>query len=405
LKQSVYLDNGATTPMDPSVLEAMLPYYREHFGNPASAIHAYGLAASQAVETARRQVAQLIGARPGEIIWTSGATESDNLAITGIAQKYRDKGNHIITCRTEHKAVLDTCEYLGHKGFEITYLPVDREGMIDLEQLRQVISEQTILISLMAVNNETGIIHPVAQIGAIARERGVFFHCDATQAAGKVPIDVKAMKIDLLSLSGHKIYGPKGVGALYVSDRQPRVRPAAIIHGGGHEQGMRSGTLNVPGIVGLGRACEICREVMPQEAERLKKLADRLYHGIIDRVDCVSLNGHRDNGVGHILNLAFAYVEGETFTLMMDMRGVAVSTGSACTSTSLGPSHVLRAMGAGDEVANVSIRFSLGRFNTEEEIDYAVESVIDVVRKAREISPLYEAAIKQKGKKPDALQR
>jgi len=398
LKQSVYLDNGATTPMDPAVLEAMLPYYREHFGNPASAIHAYGLAASQAVETARRQVAQLIGARPGEIIWTSGATESDNLAITGIAQKYRDNGNHIITCRTEHKAVLDTCEYLGHKGFEITYLPVDRKGMIDLEQLRQVISEQTILISLMAVNNETGIIHPVAPIGAIARERGVFFHCDATQAAGKVPIDVKAMKIDLLSLSGHKIYGPKGVGALYVSDRQPLVRPAAIIHGGGHEQGMRSGTLNVPGIVGLGRACEICREVMPQEAERLKKLADRLYHGIIDRVDCVSLNGHRDNGVGHILNLAFAYVEGETFTLMMDMRGVAVSTGSACTSTSLGPSHVLRAMGAGDEVANVSIRFSLGRFNTEEEIDYAVESVIEVVRKAREISPLYENATKQKEK-------
>lgn len=398
MKQSVYLDNGATTPMDPAVLEAMLPYYREHFGNPASAIHAYGLAASQAVETARRQVAQLIGARPGEIIWTSGATESDNLAITGIAQKYRDNGNHIITCRTEHKAVLDTCEYLGHKGFEITYLPVDRKGMIDLEQLRQVISEQTILISLMAVNNETGIIHPVAPIGAIARERGVFFHCDATQAAGKVPIDVKAMKIDLLSLSGHKIYGPKGVGALYVSDRQPLVRPAAIIHGGGHEQGMRSGTLNVPGIVGLGRACEICREVMPQEAERLKKLADRLYHGIIDRVDCVSLNGHRDNGVGHILNLAFAYVEGETFTLMMDMRGVAVSTGSACTSTSLGPSHVLRAMGAGDEVANVSIRFSLGRFNTEEEIDYAVESVIEVVRKAREISPLYENATKQKEK-------
>jgi len=396
--QSVYLDNGATTPMDPAVLEAMLPYYREHFGNPASTIHAYGLAASQAVETARRQVAQLIGARPGEIIWTSGATESDNLAITGIAQKYRDKGNHIITCRTEHKAVLDTCEYLGHKGFEITYLPVDQEGMIDLEQLRQVISEQTILISLMAVNNETGIIHPVARIGAIARERGVFFHCDATQAAGKVPIDVKAMKIDLLSLSGHKIYGPKGVGALYVSDRQPRVRPAAIIHGGGHEQGMRSGTLNVPGIVGLGRACEICREVMPQESERLKKLADRLYHGIIDRVDCVSLNGHRDNRVGHILNLAFAYVEGETFTLMMDMRGVAVSTGSACTSTAMGPSHVLRAMGAGDEVANVSIRFSLGRFNTEEEIDYAIKSVIEVLRKAREISPLYENVTKQKEK-------
>jgi len=389
MKLPVYLDNNATTAVDQRVLETMLPFFYENFGNAASHSHSYGWTAEKAVENARAEVAGLIGAEPDEIVWTSGATESDNLALKGVMERYREKGNHLITCVTEHKAILDTCKYLELKGIEVTYLPVDSGGMIDLRQLREAITEQTVLISLMAANNEIGVLHPIAETGAIAREHGVFFHCDATQAVGKIPIDVKTMKIDLLSMSGHKMYGPKGIGVLYVSARQRRVRPTAIIHGGGHEHGMRSGTLNVPGIVGLGKACEICREVMPEEKQRLKKLADKLYHGITDRLDHITLNGHPDSRLGHVLNLGFAYVEGEA--LMMDMRNdVAVSSGSACTSATLGPSHVLQAMGVSDESAHGSLRFSLGRFNTEEEIDYTVECVVKAVHRLRQMSPLFE---------------
>ena len=403
MRKPVYLDNNATTPVDERVLEVMLPFYREQFGNAASVSHSYGLAAAGAVKRARVQVADLLGARPEEIVWTSGATESNNLALKGVMERYRDRGCHLITCTTEHKAVLDTCKYLEMKDVEVTYLPVDSKGMVNVKQLKSSLTDRTILISLMAANNETGVLHPIEQIGAIAREHGIFFHCDATQAVGKIPLDVKRLGIDLLSLSAHKMYGPKGVGALYVSDRNPRVRPTAVLHGGGHERGMRSGTLNVPGIVGLGKAAEICTEQMGEESRRLKQLADRLYQGITNGLEEVILNGDRQRRLGHTLNLSFAYIEGES--LMMDLRhDVAVSSASACTSATLQPSYVLRAMGVSDELAHGSIRFSLGRFNTAEEIDYAAVCVVRSVRRLREVSPLYEA-IRKGDDTPNAIQR
>jgi cysteine desulfurase len=391
----IYLDNNATTPVDPRVLEAMLPSLREEFGNAASRNHEFGSRAEAAVEVAREQVAAVIGASPKEIIFTSGATESDNLAVKGVAEMHRSKGNHIVTCATEHKAVLDTCKYLETQGFEVTFLPVDADGLVTAEQVADAIGKRTILITIMAANNEVGTIHPVAEIGKVAKDRGVLFHTDATQAYGKVPLNVEAMGIDLLSLSAHKIYGPKGVGALYVRRRGPRVRLALQMHGGGHERGMRSGTLNVPGIVGLGAAAEACQGDMAEEAQRQRTLRDRLHERITTGLDQVRLNGHPTERLPNTLNLSFAYVEGEA--VMLRMPDVAVSSGSACTSASLEPSFVLRAMGVGDDLAHSSIRFSLGRFNTAEEIDRAAEQVIRAVSGLREMSPLYELAQEQAG--------
>jgi len=396
VKTPIYLDNNATTPVDPRVLEAMLPYFKEHFGNAASHSHSVGWKAEAAVEAAREQVAALIGATPKEIIFTSGATESDNLAIKGVAEMLRDKGDHIITCATEHKAVLDTCEYLARHGCRVTFLPTDEHGLVTPEQVAEAITDKTILITIMVANNEIGTIHPVAEIAAVAKERGVLFHTDATQAYGKISIDVEATGIDLLSLSAHKIYGPKGIGALYVRRKGPRVRLAIQMHGGGHERGMRSGTLNVAGIVGLAAAAEICGREMPTEAPRLEALRDRLHQGITAGLDYVKLNGHPTRRLPNTLNLSFGYVEGES--LMMKMSDVAVSSGSACTSASLEPSFVLRALGVSDELAHGSIRFSLGRFNTPEEVDYAIARVVESVNQLRELSPLYETA--QEGADP-----
>jgi cysteine desulfurase len=389
-KLPIYLDNNATTPIDPGVLEAMLPFLKEDFGNAASRSHAFGWKAEAAVEHAREQVAAVLNASAKDIVFTSGATESDNLAIKGAAEMHRDRGNHVITAATEHKAVLDACKYLADHGCQVTFLPVDGCGLVTAEQVEAAITERTILISVMAANNEIGTIHPIARIGAVAKRRGVLFHTDATQAFGKVPLDVEAMGIDLLSLSAHKIYGPKGVGALYVRRKNPRVRLACQMHGGGHERGLRSGTLNVPGIVGLGAAAEICARQMPAEGPRLTALRDRLHRSIAEGLQFVQLNGHPALRLPNTLNLSFAYVEGES--LMMKMRDVAVSSGSACTSASLEPSHVLKALGVGDELAHGSIRFSLGRFNTQEEIDHATERVILAVKELRELSPLYETA-------------
>lgn len=390
VKPPIYLDNNATTSVDPRVLDAMLPYFREAYGNAASRTHSLGWQAEAAVEAARAQLAELIGCSDKEIVWTSGATESDNLAIKGVAEMLRTKGDHIITAGTEHKAVLDTCAYLTENGYRVTVLPVDEYGRVTAEEVRQAIRDKTILVSLMAANNEVGTLHPVFEIGAVCKERGVLFHCDATQAVGKIPIDVEKMGIDLLSCSGHKIHGPKGVGALYVRRRNPRVRLAMQMHGGGHERGMRSGTLNVPGIVGMGAAADICRREMAEESPRLASLRDRLQEGILRRLGQVKLNGHPTERLPNTLNLSFAYVEGEG--LMMKCRDIAVSSGSACTSASLEPSFVLRAMGVGDDLAHGSIRFSLGRFNTAEEIDYAAEQVVQAVNDLRAMSPLYELA-------------
>jgi len=391
LPTPIYLDYNATTPIDPRVLEAMMPYLTaEAFGNAASRSHAFGWAAEKAVETARAQVAAALGAGAKEIVWTSGATEADNLAIKGIAEMYRDRGNHIITGTTEHKAVLDTCMYLQSHGWDVTFLPVDEFGRLSVQQVADAITDQTILVTLMAANNEIGTLHPVAEIGRVCKERNVFFHTDATQALGKVPLDVEAMGVDLLSCSAHKVYGPKGVGALYVRKRNPRVRLAAQMHGGGHERGMRSGTLNTPGIVGFGAAAELAVREMPTEAPRLCELRDRLHEGITARVDEVKLNGHPTERLPQTLNLSFAYVEGES--LMMKCRDLAVSSGSACTSASLEPSYVLRALGVEDALAHGSIRFSLGRFTTQDQIDHAVEQVAQAVRDLRELSPLYEMA-------------
>jgi len=390
VKLPVYMDNHATTPVDPRVVEAMLPYFGVKFGNAASRNHAFGWIAEEAVEDARGQIAGLIGASPKEIIFTSGATESDNLAIKGVAEMFREKGNHIITQAIEHKAVLDTCKRLEKYGYEVTYLPVERDGRVNLDDLRKAITPKTILLSIMYANNEIGVINPIAEIGKIAKERGVFFHVDGVQAVGKVPVDVQRDNIDLLAISAHKIYGPKGVGALYVRRRNPRVQISAIIDGGGHERGMRSGTLNVPGIVGLGKACEICREEMAGEAARLGKLRDKLKDGLLAKLDEVYINGSMEHRLPNNLNMSFAYVEGES--LLMGINDVAVSSGSACTSATLEPSYVLKALGVGEDLAHTSIRFGLGRFNTEEEVDYVTERVAQVVKKLRELSPLYEMA-------------
>jgi len=389
-KLPIYMDNHATTPVDPRVLEAMLPYFTERFGNAASRNHSFGWQAEEAVEAARKQVADLIGATAKEIVFTSGATESDNLAIKGAAHMYREKGNHLITVVTEHKAVIDTCKHLEKEGFAVTYLPVSKDGLIDLDQLRAAITNRTILISVMAANNEVGVLQPVAEIGKIARERGVLFHTDAVQAAGKVPFDVNGMNVDMASLSAHKMYGPKGVGALYVRRRNPRVLLTPIIDGGGHERGMRSGTLNVPGVVGMGKAAALAREEMVSEAARLASLRDRLLAGLRQGLDEIYVNGSMEHRLPGNLNVSFAYVEGES--LLMGVNDVAVSSGSACTSATLEPSYVLKALGTGDELAHSSIRFGLGRFNTEEEVDYVVGKLVSVVRRLREMSPLYELA-------------
>jgi cysteine desulfurase len=388
VKLPIYMDDHATTRMDPRVLAAMLPYFSDVYGNAASRNHSFGWEAEKAVETAREQIARLIGATAKEIIFTSGATESNNLAIKGVAEMYKERGNHIITQVTEHKAVLDTCKRLEKSGYRVTYLPVNAEGLVEMEDLKRAMEEKTILVSIMFANNEIGVLQPVEEIGKLCHERGVLFHTDAVQAVGKVPVDVNAMQIDLLSLTAHKIYGPKGCGALYVRRRNPRVQIAEQINGGGHERGMRSGTLNVPGIVGLGKACEIAQAEMPVEAERLRALRDRLKARLESNLDHIHVNGTMEHRLPGNLNMSFLYVEGES--LLMGIKDVAVSSGSACTSATLEPSYVLKALGLGDDVAHSSIRFGLGRFNTEAEVDYVADKVIDIVRKLRELSPLYE---------------
>jgi cysteine desulfurase len=386
--RQVYLDNNATTPVDPQVLDAMLPFFKEHFGNAASRSHSFGWSAEEAVEKAREQVARVINADSKEIIFTSGATESNNIAIKGLAAMYADRGKHIITQVAEHKATIDPCKYLEQKGFRVTFLPVDKYGQVSADQVREAMTDDTILVTIMHGNNEIGTLQPIKEIGALCKERGVIFHTDACQTYGKVPIDVKDMGIDLLSLSAHKIHGPKGVGALYVRRKRPRVRCEAVIHGGGHERGMRSGTLNVPGIVGLGKAAEICYENMDTAPDQMRKLRDKLVNGITSQLDEVYLNGHPTERTPTNANLSFAFVEGES--LMMGFSNVAVSSGSACTSASLEPSYVLKSLGVGDDLAHSSIRFSVGRFNTEEEIDLVVEEVVSTVKKLREMSPLAE---------------
>lgn len=388
LKFPIYMDNHATTPCDPRVFEAMRPYFTEVFGNAASRNHAFGWAAEEAVETARKQIAALIGATSKEIIFTSGATESDNLAIKGVAEMYYEKGDHIITVVTEHKAVLDTCKKLEKRGFTVTYLPVGSDGLISPDDVKQAMTDKTILVSVMMANNEVGVIQPIAEIGSLCKERGVLFHTDATQAVGKLPFDVNALNVDLVSMSAHKMYGPKGVGALYVRRKNPRVMLAPMMDGGGHERGMRSGTLNITGIVGLGKACEIAREEMAEETTRIFTLRERLRRGIMDETPEVYVNGSLDHRLAGNLNISFAYVEGES--MLMGINDIAVSSGSACTSASLEPSYVLKALGVGEELAHSSIRFGLGRFNTEAEVDYAIGRVNEVVRKLRDLSPLWE---------------
>jgi len=388
MKLPIYMDYHATTPVDPRVLETMLPFFSEKFGNAASRNHPFGWEAEEAVEVARKQVADLIGANAKEIIFTSGATESNNLAIKGVAEMYREKGNHVITCVTEHKAVIDTCKKLEKQGLRVTYLPVQKDGRIDLDELRASITDKTILITIMTANNEIGVLQPIAEIGAIAKEKGILFHTDGVQAVGKVPYDVNALKVDLVSISGHKIYGPKGVGALYVRRRNPRVLLAEQISGGGHERGMRSGTLNVPGIVGLGKAAQLCQQDMEKDTARLRALRDRLNEQLHKNLDEIYINGSMEHRLPHNLNISFAYVEGES--LLMGINDVAVSSGSACTSASLEPSYVLKALGAGDDLAHSSIRFGLGRWTTDEEVDYVVDKLTKVVRRLREMSPLYE---------------
>jgi cysteine desulfurase len=389
VKVPIYMDCNATTPVAPRVLEAMLPFFTTEFGNAASKSHAFGWRAEEAVEGARAEVALLIGATAREIVFTSGATESDNLAIKGAARFHQSKGRHLVTCRTEHKAVLDSMQALERQGFEVTLLPVGRDGRVDPDDLRRALRPDTILVSIMHANNETGVLHPLEEIGRIARERGVLFHTDAVQAVGKIPFDVERLGADLVSISAHKMYGPKGVGALYLR-RRPRARILGEIDGGGHERGLRSGTLNVPGIVGLGKACELARAGMAEEAERVRGLRERLRQGIEGSLEQVTVNGSLEHRLPGCLNLSFAYVEGEA--LMLALKEVAVSSGSACTSASLEPSYVLRAMGVPDDLAHSSIRFGLGRFNTAEEVDRVVELVVRQVRRLREMSPLYQTA-------------
>ena len=389
MKIPIYMDYHATTPLDPRALDAMMPYLREELGNAASKSHAFGWRAEEAVEEARARVARLIGASPKEIVWTSGATESDNLAVKGAARFYASKGRHLVTCKTEHKAVLDSMHALEREGFEVTTLDVAPDGRLDPEAVRSALRPDTVLVSVMHANNEVGVVQPVEAIGAITRAAGVLFHCDAVQSVGKIPFDVEKVNADLVSLSAHKMYGPKGVGALYVR-RKPRVRLVPLIDGGGHERGLRSGTLNVPGIVGMGKAAELAMAEMAEEAARVLRLREKLRRGIEDGLDLVTVNGSLEHRLPGNLNVSFAYVEGEA--LMMAIKDVAVSSGSACTSASLEPSYVLRAMGVSDDLAHGSIRFGLGRFTTEEEVDHVVRLVVEKVKKLREMSPLYEMA-------------
>jgi cysteine desulfurase len=391
VKTPIYMDNHATTPCDPRVIDAMLPFFTTKFGKAASRNHSFGWEAEEAVDKARNQIASIINAKSKEIIFTSGATESDNLAIKGVVEFYKEKGNHIITCVTEHKAVLDSCRALERQGkATVTYLPVDKHGMVDPDAVRKAITDKTVLITIMYANNEIGTIHPIREIGKIAKEKEIIFHCDAVQAVGKIPVDVEKDGIDLLAMSGHKIYGPKGVGALYVRAKGPRVRLSPIIDGGGHERGMRSGTLNVTGIVGFGAACEIAARELPEETRFLTDLRNRLQADLFERLDEIYLNGHPTERLPGNLNVSFAYVEGES--LLMGINDVAVSSGSACTSATLEPSYVIRALGVNEELAHSSIRFGLGRFNTEDEVDYVSDRVTKEVKRLREMSPLYEMA-------------
>ena len=390
VKLPIYMDNHATTRTDPRVVEEMLPYFTEKYGNAASRNHEFGWVAEQAVEQARERIAKLIGATAKEIIFTSGATESDNLAIKGVAEMYKEKGNHIITQAIEHKAVLDTCKRLEKYGFRVTYLPVQKDGRIDLDDLKRAMDDKTILVTIMAANNEIGVLQPIREIGALCHERGVLFHTDAVQQIGKVPLNVIQDNVDIASISAHKLYGPKGVGALYVRRKNPRVQLVAQIDGGGHERGMRSGTLNVTGIVGFGKACAIAGSDMAEEAKYLAGLRDRLKDAIMGQLDEVYINGSMEHRLPGNLNISFAYVEGES--LLMGINDIAVSSGSACTSATLEPSYVLKGLGAGDDLAHSSIRFGLGRFNTAAEVDYVAERVVDTVRRLRELSPLYEMA-------------
>ena len=394
IKTPIYLDNHATTPLDARVLAAMLPFFTEKFGNASSKNHAFGWEAEAAVDSAREQVARSIGASsPREIIFTSGATESDNLAIKGVAQAYRERGNHIVTCATEHKAVLDPCKVLEKQGFNVTYLRVETNGLLDLQRLEDSLTDKTILVSIMAGNNEIGTIQPLEEIGKLTKKKGILFHSDATQAVGKIPIDANQMGLDLLSLTAHKIYGPKGVGALYVRAANPRVKLTPMLDGGGHERGMRSGTLNVPGIVGLGVACELGQKEMRSDAERLIGLREHLRRGLLEQLEDVYLNGDPVRRLPGNLNVSFAYIDGES--LMMGLKEIAVSTGSACTSASLEPSHVLKALGIEDSLAHASIRFGIGRFNTAEEIEYTIGRVAEEVSRLRRISPLHKARLER----------
>ena len=390
MKRRIYMDSHSTTPVDPRVLETMIPYFTEKFGNSASRNHAFGFEAEAAIETARKQIAQLIHADPKEIIFTSGATESNNLALKGVSEMYAEKGNHIITTMTEHRAIIDSAKALEKRGHSVTYLSVDKDGLVNPDDVRNAITDKTILISIMLANNEIGTINPIGEIGKIAKENGILFHCDATQGVGKILVDVSTLGVDLMSFSAHKIYGPKGVGALYLRRKAPRARVTSMMDGGGHERGFRSGTLPVPLIVGFGKACEICEQEMESEATRLSALRDRLHTGITKALDEVYLNGHPTKRLPHNLNISFAYVEGEA--MLMGINDIALSSGSACTSATLEPSYVLRALGVGSDLAHSSIRFGLGRFNTEDEVDYVIERVIETVNRLREMSPLYEMA-------------
>src|SRR5271170_7279523 len=390
MKLPIYLDNHATTRMDPRVFDAMKPYFMDIFGNAASRNHSFGWEAEEAVEKSRKQIADLIGATSKEIVFTSGATESDNLAIKGVAEMYAEKGNHIITAATEHKAVLDTCKKLEKNGYRVTYMPVKGDGLIDLDMLRESITDKTILVTIMYANNEIGVLQPVAEIGKICRERGVLFHTDGVQAIGKVPVDVNRDNIDIMSITAHKLYGPKGVGALYVRRKSPRVQLTAQMDAGGHERGMRSGTLNVPSIAGFGEACALAKAEMAEEGKRLEYLRDKMKDRLLASLDEVYINGTMEHRLPNNLNISFAYVEGES--LLMGINDIAVSSGSACTSATLEPSYVLKALGAGDDLAHSSIRFGLGRFNTEAEVDYVAQRVVETVTRLRELSPLYEMA-------------
>jgi cysteine desulfurase len=392
LKLPIFMDSQSTTPVDPRVLEEMIPYFTEKFGHPASRNHPFGWEAEGGVDKAREQIAKLIGARdPKEVVFTSGGTEAINLALKGVAEMYREKGNHIVTTTIEQRATLDVCKRLERQGFEVTYVPVGREGLVDVEAVRAALTDKTILISIMFANNEIGTIQPVAELGKLAKEKGIIFHTDATQAVGKIPVDVEAMGIDLLSMTAHMLYGPKGVGALYVRRKSPRVRLAPMVDGGGHERGMRSGTVPVPLVVGFGKAAEICREVMGEESKRLAALRDRLQEQIVSKVDEAYVNGHPDRRLPHNLNISFAYVEGESVLMGLN-REAALASGSACTSATLEPSYVISALGVDSELAHSSIRFGLHRFSTEEEVDFVAQKTVEVIHRLREMSPLYELA-------------